>query len=37
MIGILITWAVLLGLAVYALAIPYIEKARAPAGYSTVA
>jgi uncharacterized membrane protein YecN with MAPEG domain len=36
-IGILITWGVLLGLAVYALAIPYIEKGRAPASYSTTA
>ena len=36
-IGILVTWAVLLGLAVYALAIPYIEKARAPAPYSETA
>jgi uncharacterized membrane protein YecN with MAPEG domain len=37
MIGILLTWAVLLGLAVYALAIPYIEGARTPASYSTTA
>ena len=37
MIGIMVTWAVLLGLAVYALAIPYMEKARAPASYSTTA
>ena len=36
-IGMLLTWAVLLGLAVYALAIPYIEGARAPAAYSTTA
>jgi uncharacterized membrane protein YecN with MAPEG domain len=36
-IGILLTWAVLLGLAVYALAIPYIERARTPASYSTIA
>jgi uncharacterized membrane protein YecN with MAPEG domain len=37
-IGILLTWAVLLGLAVYALAIPYIEgPRRAPASYSTTA
>ena len=28
MIGILITWAVLLGLAAYALAIPYLERSR---------
>jgi uncharacterized protein len=31
MIGILLTWAVLLGLAVYALAIPYIQRAQAAA------
>jgi hypothetical protein len=37
MIGIIVTWAVLLGLAVYALAIPYLEGARAPASYSTTA
>jgi uncharacterized membrane protein YecN with MAPEG domain len=36
-IGILLTWAVLLGLAVYALAIPYLEPARTPASYSTTA
>jgi uncharacterized membrane protein YecN with MAPEG domain len=35
--GIVITWAVLLGLAVYALAIPYLERARTPASYSTTA
>jgi uncharacterized membrane protein YecN with MAPEG domain len=37
MIGIVVTWAVLLGLAVYALAIPYLEAPRTPASYSTTA
>ena len=33
-IGIVITWAVLLGLAIYALAIPYIEGARPAVSYA---
>ena len=36
-IGMLLTWAVLLGLAIYALAIPYMAGANLPAGYSTTA
>jgi uncharacterized membrane protein YecN with MAPEG domain len=36
-VGILVTWAVLLGLAVYALAIPYLNAARTPAPYSATA
>jgi uncharacterized protein len=36
-VAIVVTWAVLLGLAVYALAIPYLERARTPASYSTTA
>ena len=35
--GTVLTWAVLVGLAVYALTIPYFERARAPAPYSTPA
>jgi len=33
-VGILITWAVLLGLAVYALALPYLNGSRAPVTYA---
>jgi uncharacterized membrane protein YecN with MAPEG domain len=36
-VAIVVTWAVLLGLAVYALAIPYIEGPRTPVSYSTTA
>ena len=36
-IGMLLTWAVLLGLAIYALAIPYMAGANVPGGYSTTA
>jgi hypothetical protein len=35
MIGILITWIVLVGLALYALAIPYVERAQAPQAYQS--
>jgi uncharacterized membrane protein YecN with MAPEG domain len=35
--GIVVTWAVLLGLAAYALAIPYLEEAKAPAAASYAA
>ena len=34
MIGILVTWAVLLGLALYALAIPYLEGSRQAVSYA---
>lgn len=37
MIGILVTWIVLLGLAVYALAIPYVDKPRLTATYAWAA
>ena len=33
-VGILITWAVLLGLALYALTIPYLDGARPPVTYA---
>jgi hypothetical protein len=34
MAGVLVTWLVLLGLAVYALSIPYLDRGRATAGVS---
>jgi uncharacterized membrane protein YecN with MAPEG domain len=36
-VAIVVTWTVLLGLAVYALAIPYLDSARTTASYSTTA
>ena len=36
-VGMLVTWAVLLGLAVYALAIPYLDGSRAPVTYASAA
>jgi hypothetical protein len=33
-VGIVVTWAVLLGLALYALAIPYLDGARPPVTYA---
>ena len=36
-VGILITWIVLLGLAVYALAIPYLDGSRPPVTYTSAA
>ena len=35
--GMLVTWAVLLGLAVYALAIPYLDGSRPPVTYASAA